>query len=65
MKVKVLKKFRDKHNGKVYKVGEVLDITKKRFDEIQKVGKLVEEVKESTEVEEVSQLAEVEEEKSK
>ena len=45
MKVKVLKSFKDKHNGKVYKPGEVLTISKKRFAEILEVAVLVEEVK--------------------
>lgn len=44
MKVKVLESFRDKHTGKNYKVGEVINVTKKRFNEILTVGKLVEEV---------------------
>lgn len=45
MKVKVIKKFLDKHTKKVHKVGEVLTISKERFEEILTVGKLVEEVK--------------------
>ena len=49
MKVKVIKKFIDKHTGKVHKVGEVLNIKKERLEEINKVEenlkeKLVEEV---------------------
>lgn len=44
MKAKVLKKFIDKHNGKVYKEGQVINVTKERFDEILTVDKLVEEV---------------------
>lgn len=51
MKVEVLKAFKDKHNGKIYKVGETLTITKKRYEEILKVAPLVEEVKEDTETE--------------
>ena len=46
MKVKVLKKFIDKHNGKVYNVGDELNITKKRYNEILSVDVLVEEIKE-------------------
>lgn len=46
MKAKVLKKFIDKHNGKVYQVGDVITISKKRFAEILTVGNLVEEVTE-------------------
>lgn len=44
MKVKVLKRFKDKHTGKVHKKGEVMEISKKRFTEIMNVGELVEEV---------------------
>lgn len=47
MKVKVIKKFVDKHTKEVRKVGEVLTISKDRFEEILTVGKLVEEVKET------------------
>ena len=47
MKVKVIEKFRDKYSGKYYKVGEVIVISKERFEEIQKVKNLVEEVKET------------------
>ena len=45
MKVKVIKAFRDKHTGKLNKVGAKLNITKERYDEILKVGKFVEEIK--------------------
>lgn len=45
MKAKVLKKFIDKHNGKIYKVGSVINISKERYAEILEVDKLVEEVK--------------------
>ena len=34
MKVKVLKKFRDKHTGEYYKEGKILLITEARFKEI-------------------------------
>lgn len=47
MKVKVLKKFKDKHNGKVYKVDDVITVSKERYAEILKTDdKLVEEFKE-------------------
>lgn len=46
MKVKVLKKFRDKYTKKIYKVDSVIEITKERFEEILKVDKLVEMVAE-------------------
>lgn len=45
MKAKVLKVFKDKHNGKIHKVGDVLTISKERFNEILSVAPLVEEVK--------------------
>ena len=46
MRAKVLKSFRDKYNQKVYKVGEILNISKKRYEEILKVDKLIEKVEE-------------------
>jgi hypothetical protein len=45
MIAKVLKRFKDKHNGKIYEPGEIITISKKRFAEILEVGVLVEEVK--------------------
>ena len=45
MKVKVIKKFRDKHTGEYHKAGKILVISKERFEEINKVSKeLVKEV---------------------
>lgn len=44
MKVKVLKKFRDKNTGEMYEEGQVIEVTKKRHDEILTVGKLIEAV---------------------
>ena len=41
MKVKVLHKFTDKHTGKQYRRGDVLDITEERYIEIMRVGNLV------------------------
>ena len=50
MKIKVLKKFRDKHTGKIYKVGTELDVPKERFAEISKTdASLVEAVEEKAE----------------
>ena len=46
MKAIVLKRFRDKHNGIIYDVGEVITISKKRFAEILEVDVLVKEVTE-------------------
>ena len=48
MKAKVLKRFKDKYNGKLYEPGEIITLSKKRFAEILKVGPLVEEVTEDT-----------------
>lgn len=48
MKAKVLKRFKDKHNGKIYEPSQIITISKKRFVEILKVGPLVEEVTEDT-----------------
>ena len=46
MKVKVMKKFRDKHSGEYHKKDKILMISKERYEEICKVDKsLVEEVK--------------------
>lgn len=45
MKAKVLKRFKDKYNGKIYEPGEIITISKKRFNEILEVDVLVEEVK--------------------
>ncbi len=42
MNARVLKKFRDKHTGTVYKAGEIISISEERFEEILTVGKLVE-----------------------
>lgn len=47
MKAKVLTAFRDKNNGKLYKAGEVITISKTRYIEILKTAPLVEEVKEA------------------
>lgn len=34
IKVKVLSKFRDKHTGVIYKANDVIEVTEKRFAEI-------------------------------
>ena len=51
MKAKVLKKFKDKYTGEVYKEGDVITVTKKRFAEILKTAPLVEEIKTEQEAE--------------
>lgn len=48
MKAKVLKRFKDKHSGKVYEPGDIITVSKKRFAEILEVDVLVEEVTEET-----------------
>lgn len=42
MKVKVVNEFRDKYTSELYTVGTELEITEERYDEIVKVGRLVE-----------------------
>lgn len=48
MKVKVVRKFRDKHTNLLHEIDETLEITKERFKEINSTahGTLVEEIKE-------------------
>ena len=46
MKVKVVNEFRDKYTSELYTVGTELEITEERYDEIVKVGRLVEIMKE-------------------
>lgn len=41
MKVKVIRKFRDKHTNELYHRGKVLEITEARYEEIMSVGDLV------------------------
>lgn len=45
MKVKVVKKFRDKYTKKIYKVNEELELKEERVKEILKKGPYVEVVK--------------------
>lgn len=50
MKAKVLKKFRDKHTGKIRKVGTVFEVSEERFAEIRNTDEsLVEAVEEKAE----------------
>lgn len=48
MKVIVKHKFKDKHNGNIYKPGDIITISKKRFTEILNAAPLVEEIKEES-----------------
>lgn len=45
MKAKVLKRFKDKHTGKLHQKGTTITISKERFEEILTVGPFVEAVK--------------------
>ena len=46
MKVKVIRKFRDKYTGKSHRRGEVLEISQARYQEISKVGDFVQPIAE-------------------
>lgn len=46
MKVKVIMPFKDKNTGKVHNTKEVFECTKDRFNDINKSGRFVVEVKE-------------------
>ena len=41
MKVKVIESFHDLHGGTLHRRGEVMDVTKTRYKEIQKAGEYV------------------------
>lgn len=41
MKVKVIESFHDFHGGTLHRRGEVMEVTKARYNEIQKAGKYV------------------------
>lgn len=49
MKVEVINEFIDVHTKKLHKVGETLEVTEKRFAEIEKVGRFVKEAPEKEE----------------
>lgn len=44
MKARVVKRFKDKHTGKIHERGQILTVKRERFDEILKVGAFVEEI---------------------
>ena len=44
MKAKVLQKFKDKYSGEIHNEGDILNISKERFEEILTVAPLVEKV---------------------
>lgn len=51
MKVKVRTEFKDKHTGKLHKVGDELEMTLERINEVLKVGSFIELVAESKKAE--------------
>jgi hypothetical protein len=59
MKAKVLKRFRDKRNGKIYDADSIIEVSKERFDEIRKTdASLVEAVEEKAEEGKAEETAE-------
>ncbi len=48
MRVKVLKRFKDKYTKKIYEIGEIIEVTNERYEEINSTthGILVEKVEE-------------------
>lgn len=44
MKAKVKISFRDKYTDELYKIGDVIEVTEERFDEILSVGDFIETV---------------------
>lgn len=70
MKVKVKAEFRDKHTGKVYKIGDELEMTVQRINEVITTGNFIElveqpEQKEPEQAENAEQeQADVQEEKA-
>ena len=50
MRVKVLRKFSDKYTGEIYNKGDVLTVTRERYDEIRRVGPYVFEIPDFTAV---------------
>lgn len=44
MRVKVKVSFRDKYTDELYKIGDVIEVTEERFDEILSVGDFIEAV---------------------
>lgn len=47
MKVRVKAEFRDKHTGKVYKIGDELEMTVQRINEVITTGNFIELVEQS------------------
>lgn len=55
MKVKVRTEFKDKHTRKLHKVGDELEMTLDRINEVLKVGNFIELVAEQAETEQAEQ----------
>lgn len=60
MKVKVVKRFKDKKNGKIHKVNDIITISKERYEEILTVGKFVVPAEEAVEAENAEEAVEAE-----
>lgn len=56
MKVKVRTEFKDKHTRKLHKVGDELEMTLDRINEVLKVGNFIELVAEQAETEQAEQV---------
>ncbi len=58
MKAKVLKPFIDQYSGEVYKAGDILTISRERYEEILKTAPLVEEIKKPKKAKKTNNAAE-------
>ncbi len=47
MKVRVTNDFIDRHTGDLHKAGEIMEVTKKRLNEIKSAGEFVETINET------------------
>ena len=56
MKYQVIRPFRDKNTGEIYEVGTILELTKKRANEILKADKYIEEIEEIKEPETIKDV---------
>jgi len=67
MKVKVLRKFRDKYTKEIYETGQIIDITHERYEEINSTahGVLVQSVEKKINLEDMTKKEIIEYAKSK
>lgn len=65
MKAEVLKKFKDKHTKKIHHVGDVIEVTQERFDEILETDSFVKKMDDEEEIPEEKELEKAEEETEK